>query len=117
MNQPKKQGNTPLYETSFKVAIAREYLTSNLGYGGLAKKYNIPSSTVSDFIKWYRKRSPDVTTDSSPLPITTQESKSLEKQLKEANLKIAGLEMLIEIAGKELGVDIVKKLGAKQSKQ
>ena len=117
MNQPKKQRNTPLYETSFKVAIAREYLTSNLGYRGLGKKYNIPPTTVADFIKWYRKRSPDVVTDTSPSPITTQEDKSLEKQLKEANLKIAGLEMLIEIAGKELGVDIVKKLGAKQSKQ
>ena len=117
MNPLKKQGNTPLYEASFKVALAREYLIGNLGYGGLAKKYNIPSSTVADFIKWYRKRSPDIATDTSPLPVTTQEDKSLEKQLKEANLKIAGLEMLIEIAGKELGVDIVKKLGAKQSKQ
>ena len=117
MNQPKKQGNTPLYETSFKVAIAREYLTSNLGYGGLGKKYNIPPTTVAEFIKWYRKRSADIAVDTSLSPITTQEDKSLEKQLKEANLKIAGLEMLIEIAGKEFGVDIVKKLGAKQSKQ
>ena len=119
MNQPKKQGNTPLYETSFKVAIAREYLTSNLGYRGLGKKYNIPPTTVADFIKWYRNRSVDIAIDANPslLAPTTQEDKSLEKQLKEANLKIAGLEMLIEIAGKELGVDIVKKLGAKQSKQ
>ena len=36
------------------------------------------------------------------------------KALKEANLKIAALEMLIENAGKELGVDLVKKLGTKQ---
>jgi len=41
--------------------------------------------------------------------------KQLSKQLQEANLKIAGLEMLIETAQKELGVDIVKKYGTKQS--
>jgi hypothetical protein len=39
----------------------------------------------------------------------------MSKQLKEANLKIAGLEMLIETAHKELGVDMVKKPGTKQS--
>jgi hypothetical protein len=38
-----------------------------------------------------------------------------DKALKEAHLKIAALEMLIENAGKELGVDLVKKPGTKQS--
>ena len=117
MNPLKKQGKIPLYETSFKVAIAREYLTGNLGYGNLAKKYNIPAPSVAYFVKWYRKRSSDSAIDTNALPLTPQEDRTFEQQLKEANLKIAGLEMLIEIASKELSVDIVKKLGAKQSKQ
>jgi hypothetical protein len=45
----------------------------------------------------------------------TAGEKELSQQLKEANLKIAGLQMLIEIAQKELGIDIVKKPGTKQS--
>ena len=45
---------------------------------------------------------------------TDPEKKQLLKQLKDANLKVAGLEMLIESAQKELGIDIVKKSGTKQ---
>lgn len=42
------------------------------------------------------------------------DKQSLAKQLKEANLKIAGLQILIETAQKELGIDIAKKPGTKQ---
>ena len=37
--------------------------------------------------------------------------------LKEANLKVTALEMLIENASKELGVDLIKKFGTKQPKK
>ena len=94
MNPLKKQGKTPLYETSFKVAVAREYLTGNLGYGGLAKKYSMPAPTVAYFVKWYGKRSPDAAIDTVLLAVTPQEDRPLENRLREANLKIAGLEML-----------------------
>jgi len=45
----------------------------------------------------------------------TQNKEQISKQLKQANLKIAGLEMLIETVQKELGVDFVKKPGTKRS--
>ncbi len=110
----KKQGSPPKYETSFKVALAREYLTGNLGYGNLGKKYGVPAVTIVYFVKWYKGRYSDMSTVPQADGPEQCVDKPLEKQLQEANLKIAGLEMLIEIAGKELGVDIVKKLGAKQ---
>lgn len=116
----KKQGREPVYDSNLKITVAREYLTGNLGYGGLTKKYGLFSiETARHFVRWYKKHYPDgVTTPPAP-PAVTQEDLTketlLSKQLKEANLKIAGLEMLIETARKELGIDIAKKHGTKQS--
>lgn len=118
-----KQGRPIIYESSFKIALAREYLTSNLGYKTLAKKYGLEKyHTLIHFVKWYKKHYPDA---GEPIQQQAQavvaakprsgDDKQLTKQLKEADLKIAGLEMLIENAQKELGIDIVKKSGTKQS--
>jgi hypothetical protein len=117
MNTPNKQGRAPIYESSLKIAVAREYLTSNLGYGKLAQKYGLNgASVVREFVKWYKKRYPD---GHEQPPQQALESKGRDKQgdkaLQQANLKIEALETLIEIAQKELGVDIVKKFGTKQS--
>jgi transposase-like protein len=118
--QLKKQGRTPLYDNAFKVAVAREYLTGNSSYSFLAKKYDLPGAkTVNGFVRWYKKHYPE---GAGQPQVKEQESARqapdndpLSKQLKEANLKIAGLKMLIETARKELGIDIVKKPGTKQS--
>lgn len=88
----------------------------------MAKKYNLPGEfTVCYFVKWYRKRYPDPVDQQAPDNAVKADNsatnRDLEKQLNEANLKIAGLEMLIEIAQKDLGIDIVKKLGTKQSQK
>jgi transposase-like protein len=117
--QLKKQGRTPIYENALKVAVAREYLTSNYSYSFLAKKYDLPGAkTVDGFVRWYRKiysvTPGEPVKDTGPVADNSNE-KQISKQLKQANLKIAGLEMLIETAHKELGIDIVKKPGTKQS--
>jgi len=54
-----KLGRTPIYDNAVKVAIAREYLTGNLGYTALAKKYGLALHTVKGFIRWYRKYYPE----------------------------------------------------------
>ena len=123
MSSTNKKGRKPIYEASFKVAVAREYLTSNLGYGQLAEKYNLPGgSSVVNFVIWYKKKygvtaNRDESSDTAALPAQLHEDKPLEKVLQAANLKIAGLEMLIESAQRELGIDIVKKSGTKQSRK
>ena len=113
-----KKGRTPVYDNAFKVAIAREYLTSDLGKGALGKKYGLSIKTVDGFVRWYRKKytvnQEEQLVKDKPEEADNLNAKQLLKQLKEANLKIAGLEMLIEITQKELGVDIVKKPGTKQ---
>ena len=104
------------YPPDLKIAIAREYLSSDLGYGALGIKYGYPTKTIIHFVKWYRDHYPD---DLGPIAASsaadTTEDKVVSKQLAEANLKITALEMLIQNASKELGVDIVKKPGTGQS--
>lgn len=111
-----KRGRTPVYDNAFKVAIAREYLTTNLGKGALGKKYGLSVKTVDGFIRWYRKKYSACPQQlvNEPEEADNIDAKQLLKQLKEANLKIAGLEMLLEVTQKELGVDIIKKPGTKQ---
>lgn len=115
----KKQGRPPIHEASFKIAIAREYLLSSLGYGALAVKYGLPVEAIRFFVKWYRKNYPDPepALPSAGIPSVKEPAVNVnntDQQLQEANLKIAGLEMLIENVQKELGIDIRKKLGTKQ---
>ena len=117
MNSTKKQGRTPIYEATLKIAVAREYLTSNLGYGRLAQKYSLKGAdTAREFVKWYKKRYPDgLSQQQDVAEQPAQQAGYAQKDLRDANLKIAALETLIEIAQKELGIDIVKKYGTKQS--
>lgn len=125
MAKKKQVGAPPKYDRTFRIAIAREYLQSDLGYVRLAAKYGLGATTVRGFVSWYRQTYPDgsdtligksVSGDVVLDTVVDQPGqRQLEAELEEARLKIAGLEMLIEIAQNELGVDIVKKPGTKQS--
>lgn len=118
MNISKKQkGRLDVYDPSFKIAIAREYLTTSLGFTKLAKKYNLPSeATPRYFLKWYRNKYPDGIVELAAEDKSSEVSEECH-DLKEANLKVTALEMLIENASKELGVDLIKKFGTKQPKK
>jgi transposase-like protein len=120
-----KSGRPTIFDNALKVAVAREYLTSDLGSGALARKYNLPSAdTVHWFVRWYKRKYPG---SEDPALVNSKDSEGqsgsggshadpeIVSKLDQANLKIAGLEMLIEIAQKELGIDIVKKSGTKKS--
>lgn len=112
----KKEGRPPIYDSSYKIAIAREYLTGSLGYGTLAAKYGLPSAvTVRHFVNWYKKHFPPPQLSEAQGAVVQPAMVGEHTELAEARLKIAGLEMLISIAQKELGVDLVKKFGTKPS--
>ena len=128
MIQGKGQGREPIYEESLKIAVAIEYLTGPLGATKLARKHGIEKpETVRHFVRWYKKHFPNTATNTlagvEPAPATQPAERKADihtddavyKQLQEANLKIAALQTMISIASKELGVDIAKKHGAKQS--
>lgn len=115
---PKKQigGRSPIYENSFKIAVARDYLTGQVGMSEIGKKYNLVASQVRWMVRWYQKEygdqalSGDLQVENPPI----EDTSDLSRELHLANLKIAGLEIMMEIASKELGFDIRKKPGAKQ---
>jgi hypothetical protein len=116
MSKKTKGGGPHKFENSFKVAVARDYLTGSLGMGTVGKKYNLSGEQVRTMVNWYKERYPDGGLDGElPQEQPRQQTPDeLAKALHLANLKIAGLEIMIEIASKELGVDIRKKPGAKQ---
>jgi len=118
MKVPQKQkGREHVYEPALKIAIAQEYFTSDLGFTKLARKYGLPGeATVRHFVRWYKKKYPEGTTTEENT-IDNQSDKLIPKEIKEANLKVIALQMLIENASKELGIDLVKKFGTKQSKK
>lgn len=108
MSKPVKRKNAGKYESSLKIAIAREYLSSDLGFNTLAIKYNIPHSTIRDFVKWYQQKYP------GGIMEVAVAARPQHKAVDESSLKITALEMLIENASKELGIDLVKKFGTQQ---
>lgn len=109
MQTPEKKRNRGKYDPQLKLTIAREYLTTELGYKSLSKKYNIPPTSISDFVKWYNEKYTKGAIEEIP-------SQSND-QVDEKELKITALQMLIENASKELGIDLVKKFGTKQLKK
>lgn len=119
----KKQGRTPIFEESLKIAIAREYLSGNLSYAQLATKYNIGKArTIVFFVKWYKENYPSpepaaMMPERPEAPVAESELELLRRQLKEAQLKVAGYEIMMTVARDELGIDIPKKFGTKQSKK
>lgn len=117
-----KRGTVPIYEESLKIAVARDYLTGNLSYSQVAEKYNLPNGdVVRYFVRWYQENHQlQLSQAASLVPVSSEQSpdsqqqKNSDKELSEARLKIAALEIMIQIAEQELGIDIRKKSGTKQ---
>ena len=116
----KSPGPPPVYAESLKITVAREYLTGDQSGSQLAKKYNLNNGgVVTTMVSWYKKRynlAQLPTSKQEPVSSSapTETSTDKDKQLKEALLKVEALELLIANAGKELGIDLIKKLGTKQ---
>jgi len=114
-----KFGTTPTYDESLKIVVARDYLTGNLSFPQVAEKYQLKGGHVVQwFVKWYKANyNEELSVSNSSPPSGSSpplDTKNLEQELANANLKIAALEIMIEIAEKDLGIDIRKKRGTKQ---
>lgn len=121
-----KAGGKPIYDESLKIAVARAYINGKLSHSQIAQSYNLPNGpVVRNFVRWYHQNfDPDIPyhTSSPQTELRSNKTdeqiksrlKQVEKELSAANLKISGLEIMISIAEKEMGVEIRKKLGTKQ---
>lgn len=119
MEKPRKGlniGRIPIFEDSFKIAVAREYISGEFSYRQVGNKYNVSGDTVRHFVYWYRKHYPSNSIELITEPDSSCSANELiVKELELAKLKITAMEMLISNFEKETGVDILKKYGTKQS--
>ncbi len=115
----------------------KEYLIDGIPYRALAKKYNVSRSTINKWVLVYQgihniaRSHKQVSYDlqqktlgkksKHPLPqhhfILENKIALLEKQLEWEKLKSHALDTMINIAERELNIDIRKKHGTKRSEK
>jgi transposase len=109
------------YSEAFKRRVVRE-IELGLTYQEAVLKYDLSGGSL---ITHWRKEYSSELASIIPKPMTPEEEKELSqlkkrneelaKSLKEASLRILGLETLIDVAEEELNIEIRKKPGSKQS--
>jgi transposase-like protein len=115
-------GKQSAYEVSFMVKVASFYSESQESLSQVAERFKITRSLVNN---WHRRFNLQKGEPNTPVQVMTeQEQKELEalkkqneelaKKLSYSNLQVLGLQTMIDIAEKELKIDIRKKSGTKQ---
>ena len=107
------------YSQAFKIQVVREYERGFLSKDDLMKKYQI--GRHSTVLQWCRKYGKlyysETTTPGRPMKDPQkQRIKELEAELKEAREKILVYEKLIEVTKRESGIDVIKNIDTKLSK-
>jgi hypothetical protein len=103
-----------------RIRIKYDHDVNRLSYRNLGHKYGISHTTIYGMLnpkgkKQQKVKEPLEETQSGEYPLT-DDLKRLKKELREARLMIELQDLMIEIASKELGVDLRKKHGTRQSK-
>ena len=99
------------------VLLIHDWESKGLSYRNLAAKYGASSSVVFRMIKKHKQKveEPQAMAAQEPEDDLPNDIKALKKALTEERLKNQLLNTVIDIASKELGVDIRKKSGTRQS--
>ena len=107
------------YSEAFKKQLVREYEQGLLNKDQLMRKYSIGgNSTVLSWCRKYGNLHYPTGTSHMGRPQSDpqqQRIKELEQKLQQAQQKLKVYEKLIEVASREMGADVVKKIGAKLS--
>lgn len=111
------------YSTAFKQKVISEIESGQLSIEQARKIYDIGgSSTISKWIKKFGKNHLlgkivriEMRDEIDQLKKLEKEKAELERALAKAHLKILSLETIIESAEEELGIDLKKSTGTKQS--
>lgn len=109
------------FTESFKQALVREIEAKNIQTRKASKIYGVPYATLFGWVKKYgsgldKSFPPTVLADKNnkDTELLNEENKLLRKALEASNQKVFSLETMIDIAEKELSIDIRKKSGTKQ---
>jgi transposase len=106
-----------LHPPSDRRLIAYKVESGALSLEVASKRYRVVQETIKTWIKLYTctPKNPDIMpSNEQPQPSSSLEIKTLQAQVETLTLKVQGLETLIDIAEKELKIDIRKKSGTKQ---
>jgi transposase-like protein len=123
-NSQKKRGLRSKFSDAFRRQVALEYLSGKESKQEVANRFGLPNKwTVHNFVNWYRQQ-PEALEPSQPISEAEQNDlqalqarlKEVERQLEYERLRSLGYETMINIAEKELGIEIRKKSDTKQLK-
>ena len=97
--------------------IIHDRIVAGMSYRSLGKKYNIPHVSIYDMLMGKRKKEVNLPVlDVAEADTLPDDIKLLKEELRKARLKIELQDLMIDISGKELGIDLRKKHGTRQSK-
>lgn len=120
------------YSDSLKREVGRRYLRGEFSYAVAAEEYGLRDKLVAkEFVKWYRMQQEKESQSSSEelesgkseqelesptvdLAEALARIKELERALYMSELKGEALETMLDIAKRDLGIDVRKKHGAKR---
>ena len=117
-------GGQSKYGQAFRDQVARDYESGDLSYRQIAEKYDLPSRELPKWwVRSYRKKA--VIEVISITPMTAKEKQEqqalkkqiadLQKRLADAELRALATDTMIDVAEEQLGIEIRKKSGTKQS--
>ena len=105
------------YKKADQRLAAYKIITGESTMEAIARAMQIATNTVYGWVRKYKmdvqQKSPSTTKEKSKEQ-PAEVDKAKQKEIEELKLKVAGLEMMIDIAEKELKIDIRKKSGTKQ---
>ena len=111
------------YSQSFKQQVLDDYFQSGMSQSACARKWKIPQTTISSWLRtcMNRKKSVSLCSNSIHMDAKDQalenlrvENERLRREVEYQKLRVAGYERLLEIVKQEDGIDLLKKDGAKQ---
>ena len=118
-----QKGRHSRYDISFRRKVANEYSEGDRTMLQVAQHYGVTKYNVKD---WVRQFPAELAVNEQPTsaPMTEQEQQELQalqkqvaalkKKLEHEQMKNFALEIMIDMAKEELGVDVRKNSGAKQ---
>ncbi len=104
-----------------KEGIITEYLTTEISFRALGKKYGIDFRTINKWVQIYRGKMGKKKNDTKAQPLPESQNqlpidvKKLQEELRKARLLNEVLTEVINIAEEEFNLPIRKKYGTRQS--
>lgn len=111
------------YSQSFKQQVLDDYFQSGMSQAGCCRKWNIPLTTLSSWLRTCTSQEKRVSLHSNSIHMDAKdqalenlrvENERLRREAEYHKLRVAGYERLLEIVKQEDGIDLLKKDGAKQ---